>query len=346
MLELFKNNAHGTIAAGGLTNVATTLNLNAGEGSRFPTPASGEFFRLDLENVGLTTFETVYCTARATDALTIVRARDGTSASAFAANDRARHRPTGPMLDALEGVVEAEAAVLFTGWAGPGSSLLSNWGGPSASGGGTVTNSGVASTNLQTSLPGLVNTATTTAQQCGQSFGSAQGRVWRGNGTNRGGFDYTFAYALVADLASTYSFNGIDSTNAAAYAPAGTSPGGRVTEQVGIGFEAGSAPGSNWQLYYANGASVTQVDTGFARNTSDVFLLNIKCAAGGSASIIVTLTRVNDGAVFTRTLTTGLTIPAQGTFLTARTNVAGAIGAAIKTLAIWRADVNQSEPTV
>ena len=77
-----KNNAFSTLASG-INNSVTSLSVASGEGSRFPALASGDYFYATI--VEGTTVEIIKCTARSTDALTIVRAQDGSSASAFSA---------------------------------------------------------------------------------------------------------------------------------------------------------------------------------------------------------------------------------------------------------------------
>lgn len=86
------NNAYGTLNAS-ISNVATTLVLNSGEGSRFPTLSAGDYFYATLIDTS-NNLEIVKVTARATDTLTIVRAQDGTTARAYSTNDRFELRPT------------------------------------------------------------------------------------------------------------------------------------------------------------------------------------------------------------------------------------------------------------
>lgn len=86
------NNAYGTLNTG-ISNVATTLVLNSGEGSRFPTLSAGDYFYATLIDTS-NNLEIVKVTARATDTMTIVRAQDGTTARAYSANDRFELRPT------------------------------------------------------------------------------------------------------------------------------------------------------------------------------------------------------------------------------------------------------------
>ena len=101
------NNAYGTLNAG-ISNVATTLVLNSGEGSRFPTLSAGDYFYATLIDTS-NNLEIVKVTARATDTLTIVRAQDNTTARAFSANDRFELRPTAALFNEL--ILAASAAL-------------------------------------------------------------------------------------------------------------------------------------------------------------------------------------------------------------------------------------------
>lgn len=83
MPAIYANFADSTLAAN-ITNVQTSLNVAAGHGARFPSPAGTEYFYVTLESSALVR-EIVKVTARATDTFTIVRAQDGTSAAAFTA---------------------------------------------------------------------------------------------------------------------------------------------------------------------------------------------------------------------------------------------------------------------
>jgi len=95
---LFKNNAR-TALASGITDVATTATVV--NGSVFPSPTGGDYFYATFETDAFVR-EIVKVTARSTNALTIVRAQEGTTASAFSANDACDLRVTaGVLTDAL-----------------------------------------------------------------------------------------------------------------------------------------------------------------------------------------------------------------------------------------------------
>lgn len=84
------NNATTTLA-GALNESATTVLLAPGSGVKFPALDAGEFFPLTLVTTvdGDPRREIVYVTARNVDSLTVLRAQEGTVASAFSAGDYA-----------------------------------------------------------------------------------------------------------------------------------------------------------------------------------------------------------------------------------------------------------------
>lgn len=80
MARLYANNAKSTLASN-ITNSATSLSVQTGDGAKFPNPSSPDYFWVTLDDG--TNIEIVQCTARSTDTLTIVRGQDGTSGTAF-----------------------------------------------------------------------------------------------------------------------------------------------------------------------------------------------------------------------------------------------------------------------
>lgn len=98
-VQLYANNATSTVAAPGITNVATSLPLASGTGSLFPSPTGSDYFILTLtQGSGTeTSWEIVKVTARSGDTLTIVRAQEGTSAAAWATGSKAELRLTAGM---------------------------------------------------------------------------------------------------------------------------------------------------------------------------------------------------------------------------------------------------------
>ena len=98
---LFANNASTTLAAP-ISNTATSVTLASGSGSEFPNPSANQQFALTFNDAatGLLT-EIVYCTGRAGDTLTIVRAQEGTVAQNWAAGDLASNFVTAGTLAAV-----------------------------------------------------------------------------------------------------------------------------------------------------------------------------------------------------------------------------------------------------
>ena len=86
---LFANNAQSSLAAP-ISSTDTTVTLLSGTGALFPSPTSGQGFKLTFNDLstGLLT-EIVLCTSRSGDVLTIVRAQEGTTAQSWIANDTA-----------------------------------------------------------------------------------------------------------------------------------------------------------------------------------------------------------------------------------------------------------------
>jgi len=102
-MQLFTNNATSVLAAG-ITNVATSLTVAAGEGAKFPAITGGDYFLATLCQLSGATeinHEIVKVSARTTDTFTIVRAQEGTTARAFNAADPVQLRVTAGTVTAL-----------------------------------------------------------------------------------------------------------------------------------------------------------------------------------------------------------------------------------------------------
>ncbi len=129
----FANNATSTLAAG-ITNVATSITVATGTGSRFPSPTGGQYFLATLIDAAGTQLEVVKVTARSGDVLTVVRAQEaiaGTAATAYAfsSGDKIEARLTagaiGSELDRLDVPFNAVVDV-FTGSGSAGPFTLSS----------------------------------------------------------------------------------------------------------------------------------------------------------------------------------------------------------------------------
>ena len=88
----FANNAFGTLSAG-ISASGTSITLSSGQGARFPTLASGEYFYATLIDTS-NNLEVIKVTARSSDVLTAIRGQEGTTAQAFAIGDRIELRVT------------------------------------------------------------------------------------------------------------------------------------------------------------------------------------------------------------------------------------------------------------
>jgi hypothetical protein len=86
------NNATSTIV-GAVSSSDVGITVTAGTGALFPALGAGDYFYATLVSAGGTR-EIVKVTARATDAMTIVRGQEGTTAQSFAAGSRLELRVT------------------------------------------------------------------------------------------------------------------------------------------------------------------------------------------------------------------------------------------------------------
>lgn len=93
------NNASGTLATA-INATDTGLILTTGDGAEFPALAAGEYFYLTL-TAPSGAFEIVKATARAGDAMTVVRAQEGTTALGFPVGSRAELKVTAASVEAL-----------------------------------------------------------------------------------------------------------------------------------------------------------------------------------------------------------------------------------------------------
>ncbi len=86
-IQLFANNAKTTLAAP-INATQTTITVAPGTGSLFPSPTTGQAFKVTLVSAtSSSTYEICLCTARSGDTLTVTRAQEGTSGTPFLLND-------------------------------------------------------------------------------------------------------------------------------------------------------------------------------------------------------------------------------------------------------------------
>ena len=97
---VLSNNATSTMASG-ITDIATSVTLAAGDGNlKFPALSAGDYFYAYLtKSTGV--YEIVKVTARSSDVLTIDRAEQGTSAVAFSTGDVVSARLTAADINAF-----------------------------------------------------------------------------------------------------------------------------------------------------------------------------------------------------------------------------------------------------
>ena len=101
MALLFSNLAKSTIAAAVL-DTDTEIQVQAGDGIKFPVPSGSDYFVLVLETADRTSYEVCHCTVVDLDTLTVTRAQEGTNARGFAIGDRAEIRVTAGTLATLQ----------------------------------------------------------------------------------------------------------------------------------------------------------------------------------------------------------------------------------------------------
>jgi hypothetical protein len=115
MILLFANNAVSTIASP-ITAVSVSVQVQAGDGVKFPNPIPGsQFFKLtffDAATGGIT--EIVHCTQRVGDVMTIVRAQEGTIAQSWLSGDSAKNMPTAQTQANFIQVQQAQAGATNT----------------------------------------------------------------------------------------------------------------------------------------------------------------------------------------------------------------------------------------
>jgi hypothetical protein len=100
---IVKNNAISTLAAG-VNDSETAWTVATGEGALFPSTFP---FDLTIEN------EIVRCTARSTDAITVVRAQQGTAAASHGSGISVKLQITAKHLDDLTEIFTSDKMVTF-----------------------------------------------------------------------------------------------------------------------------------------------------------------------------------------------------------------------------------------
>lgn len=191
------NNAFGTLSAG-INTTDTTITVDSGQGTRFPTLGSGEYFFATLVDTS-NNLEIVKVTARSTDSMTVIRAQDDTTAAAFAIGDRIELRPVAALFEAIQ----AESAVADADY---GDITVSNSGATY-----TIDNTVVTDAKLANTLDLSSKTVTLPADVDGSSGLIVSSRSYNsGYGSGASTVQTTTAWETIV----------INGTNKDAYAPA------------------------------------------------------------------------------------------------------------------------------
>jgi len=115
-MQLFSNNAKGVLDTG-ISNVATSIVLGAGQGSLFAASTSPDTSP-DFEMITVTdgnAIEVMKVTLRTVDTLTVVRAQEGTIATAFVLGDAVEARATKGTFERMESKLSADIEPVVIG---------------------------------------------------------------------------------------------------------------------------------------------------------------------------------------------------------------------------------------
>jgi hypothetical protein len=109
MTQFIANNNAASSLAAPISNTATSLTVQSGQGALFPNPSAGQQFALTMVDAatGLLT-EVMYCTARSGDTMTVTRGQESTTALAWLAGDLCANDWTAGQFAAMQ-----QAALLF-----------------------------------------------------------------------------------------------------------------------------------------------------------------------------------------------------------------------------------------
>ena len=217
---LFTNNAATTLASG-ITNVATTLTVASGTGALFPSPTGGNYSYVTLINAAGTVLEIVKLTARSTDTLTITRAQEGTTASAFSTGDKVELRVTAAgMTDTFNNGGVQSATVV----AGTGISVTSSTTTGAATA--TVNNTGVTSVAAGTGISVSASTGASTITNTAPAVTSGEAKAWvnfnGSGGTIRASYNVSSITVSSAGQYIVNFTNAFSDTNYSAIVSAGT----------------------------------------------------------------------------------------------------------------------------
>lgn len=118
------NNNGSSLLSSSLATGDTTLSVTSGEGLLFPVLSVGDYFYATLQDV-INNIEIIKVTARTTDAMTIVRAQEGTTARAWNGGDLVEQRITAQTLaDSTSDAVTLAVALKVSKSSNTGSAIL------------------------------------------------------------------------------------------------------------------------------------------------------------------------------------------------------------------------------
>lgn len=192
MPVLFSNYASAPLAAS-ISSSATTVTVTSGQGALFPAVPAGSVFYATLTDSS-NNLEIVKVTARSTDALTVVRAQEGTTARAYAATDKLELRLTAAGLNNL---VQLDGAQTVTGVKTFSNGLVGNVTGNLT---GNVTGN-VAGNAATATTATTATSATQIANSGGWSVTPSGGALYFSyNGTNVASLNYLGEFTVLGNM--------------------------------------------------------------------------------------------------------------------------------------------------
>jgi len=196
---LFTNNA-ATGLVSPITSTATTLSVNGGSGSLFPSPSGGNYFMITLISSSSGNMEIVQCTARSGDVFTIVRAQEGTTAQAFAIGDAVQLRITAGSLQTF-----ANPTVVNSVAAGTGISVSASTGNV------TIGNTGVTALNAGSGIGLSGSTGTVTITNNSTSLNTGNFSIAQASGK----LYFYYGSTAIASLDSSGNFTALANVSGA-----------------------------------------------------------------------------------------------------------------------------------
>jgi hypothetical protein len=306
--ELFTNGARGRLL-NGISAVDTSLTLRSGQGALFPTFGVGDFSWLVLEQgpaANPTKREIVRAGPRSGDAITILRAQQGTIAQAFDPGARVEIRLTAATLASFQDVLGYNRMFLTGAVLPQNDNAIGVCGAMQV--GTPTTHPGVTPdlTSLGRSIPREKFDGSGNSDYPGTGTAD-QGRIGvRGTPPNIGGMEILARFMIETNILGSRKFLGLSNIMTTNRFSA-LNPSGRTSDAVvGIGQEDSTPVSGNWQLYHSAGAgSVTQVDTGVPKVVGNLCQLRI-WSPRGVARWYVELIDFEAGTRFFTSLTTNI----------------------------------------